>query len=200
MDRFWFFTWRTYGTWLPGKDGFVGYYAAANGKRVIDNRRGELPAGPIPRLEEYSRAIMAGEPVLLERRMADVVLGQLKETATFRGWVIDAVAIMANHVHVVYGVPGDPDPSAMLRDWKSYASRALNRSGAKPAGPRWWADQGSKRRLKDEDHRVVAIRYVRDQPEPLLVWLSEDARRLAGEPAASAAGFFHLGENASPGG
>jgi hypothetical protein len=26
VDRYRFFTWRTYGTWLPGENGFVGYY------------------------------------------------------------------------------------------------------------------------------------------------------------------------------
>ena len=65
MDRYWFFTWRTYGTWLPGEDGFVGYYRDAAGERVIDNMPGEPPARPIPRLEQYAREVMQGEPVLL---------------------------------------------------------------------------------------------------------------------------------------
>ena len=52
-------------------------------------------------------------------------------------------------LNLVFGVPGDPDPSAMLRDWKSYASRALNRSGAKPNAPRWWADQGKFEQAAD---------------------------------------------------
>ena len=33
---------------------------------------------------------------------------------------------MADHVHLVVGVPGDPDPHAMLRDFKAYGSRALS--------------------------------------------------------------------------
>jgi REP element-mobilizing transposase RayT len=188
MDRYWFFTWRTYGTWLPGEDGFVGYYHAPEGRRLIDNRPGGPLTGPIPELERFARGTMAGEAVVLDRSLAEVLVRQFHETAGFRGWEIDAAAVLASHVHLVFGVPGDPDPSALLRDWKSYASRALNRSGLKPVGPRWWADQGSKRRIKDEECRLAAIRYVRDQPEPLLVWLSEDARRWAGpgEPAADA--------------
>ena len=39
-----------------------------------------------------------------------------------------AVAIMANHIHVVVGVPGDPEPDTLLRDFKSYASLCLNKS------------------------------------------------------------------------
>src|SRR4051794_1993260 len=147
MDRYWFFTWRTYGTWLPGEDGFVGYYYSHYGRRVIDNQSGEPPTEAIPALERYARSTTAGEPVRLAHSQAEVLLRQFHETAAVRGWVIDVAAILANHVHLVYGVPGDPDPSDMLRDWKSYASRALNRTGARPGGPRWWADRGSKRRL-----------------------------------------------------
>jgi REP element-mobilizing transposase RayT len=182
MDRHWFFTWRTYGTWLPGEDGFVGYHYTPDGRRVTDNQPGEPQSEPIPPLERYAHDVMAGEPVLLTATLAKVVLRQLHETAAVRRWTVDVVAITATHVHVVYGVPGDPDPSAMLRDWKSYASRALNRSGAN--APRWWADSGSKRRLKDMEDRLAAIQYVRDQPAPLLVWMSEEAVRLVGPRGA----------------
>jgi REP element-mobilizing transposase RayT len=184
MDRYWLFTWRTYGSWLPGEDGFVGYYRAADGQRKIDNTPGELPTRAIPALERYAREVMQGEPVVLIPAQAEVLLAQFQQTAAYRGWVIDAVAVMVNHVHIVFGVPGDPKPSAMLRDWKSYASRALNRAGPKrPAGGRW-ADGGSTRPIKTDEHRLAAIRYVRDQESPLLIWLSPEARHLLGEPAA----------------
>lgn len=127
---------------------------------------------------------MRGDPVLLIQRQADALLAQFHETASYRHWVIDAVAVMANHVHIVFGVTGDPDPSAMLRDWKSYASRALNRVGPLPPCGRWWADQGSKRAIKTDERRLAAIEYVRDQEAPLVVWLSAEARQLLGEPAA----------------
>jgi REP element-mobilizing transposase RayT len=178
MDRYWFFTWRTYGTWLPGEGGFVGYYHAPDGRRVIDNAPGEPPTDAIPPLERYARENMAGEPVLLCRRQADALLAQFHETAGYRGWVLDAVAVMANHLHLVFGVPGDPDPSELLKGWKSYASRVLNRRGPRPHAPRWFADGGSKRPLRTDENRVAAIRYVQDQNDPLLVWLSDEAMRL----------------------
>ena len=131
---------------------------------------------------------MRAQPILLTVEQANVILAQLQETAAYRGWVIDAVAVMINHVHVVYGVPGDPDPPDMLRDWKSYASRALNQVGSKPQGDRWWADGGSTRPIKTDERRFAAICYVRDQTRPLLVWLSPEARQVTGEPAALAAG------------
>ncbi len=182
MDRYWFFTWRTYGSWLPGEVGFVGEYVTPDGRRVTDNLFGAPTTDPIPALEAYSRRVQSGDTVLLTLLHAESLLSQFHETAAFRGWGIDAVAVIPNHVHIVFGVSGDPDPSDMLRDWKSYASRALNRRHAKPTAPRWWADGGSKRVIRDEADRISRIRYVRDQESPLLVWLSEEAIALVGEP------------------
>jgi REP element-mobilizing transposase RayT len=54
------------------------------------------------------------------------VLSQLRETAATRGWTLFAVGIMANHVHVIVGVDGDPAPADLLRDLKGWTSRALN--------------------------------------------------------------------------
>ena len=184
MERFWFFTWRTYGSWLPGEDGFVSCYRDSNGRRRIDNAPGELPTGPIPNLERYAREAMKGVAVLLDAGQAHALLAQFHQTAAYRGWGIDAVAVMVNHVHIVFGVRGDPNPSAMLRDWKSYGSRTLNRVGPRREAGRWWADQGSKRAIKTDERRLAAIQYVHNQENPLLVWLSPEARRLLGEPAA----------------
>jgi REP element-mobilizing transposase RayT len=175
MDRYWFFTWRTYGTWLPGGDGFVGYYHGNEGKRVIDHSPGESHTEAIPPLERYSHKVMTGEPVCLSGEQAVVLLRQFQETAAYRGWSLDAAAVLSNHVHLVFGVPGDPEPSDLLKSWKSYASRALNREGPQRIAPRWFADGGSKRPLRGELNRVGAIRYVRDQTGPLVVWLSPEA-------------------------
>jgi REP element-mobilizing transposase RayT len=205
MDRFWFFTWRTYGTWLPGAGGFVGQYVTPDGRRVSDNTPGTPNTEPIPALERYARSILRKEPVLLTASHAEVLLPQLIAHATFRGWALDAVAIMVNHIHVVFGVPGDPDPDDMLDDWKAYASRPLNRlvgwdgrsipkpgparqarnneqqRGGRRTRPLWWERDGSTRALKTPASRVGAICYVRDQVNPLAVWLSDDARKLLAE-------------------
>ncbi len=189
MDRYWFFTWRTYGTWLPGRDGFVGYYHDNQGKRVIDNSQGESHTEAIPPLERYSHEVMAGEPVLLSGEQAVILLRQFQETAVYRGWSLDAVAVLSNHVHLVFGVTGDPEPSELLKSCKSYASRALNRAGSQRIAPRWFADGGSKRPLRGEANRVRAIQYVRDQAGPLVVWLSPEATILVGShPATHVAG------------
>jgi REP element-mobilizing transposase RayT len=178
MDRYWFFTWQTYCTWLPGEDGFVGDYRHPLHGRTIDHFPGEPTTAPIPALTRFAESAMSGTPVELIHTQAVHLLGQFHETAGVRGWVLDAVAVLSNHVHLVFGVPEDPDPSEMLKSWKSYASRVLNRTGAKPPAPRWFADGGSKRPVKGESNRASAIRYVRDQVAPLVVWLSGEAELL----------------------
>jgi hypothetical protein len=181
MDRYWFFTWRTHGTWLPGEEGFVGYYVTSDGLRVTDNRFGDLAGPALPALAQYAAKAMVQSSVYLSQPQAQRLLEQFHETANYRGRVISAVAILADHVHIVFGTPGDPSPDKMLNDWKVYASRALNRiAGWVPPAPQpaWWARGGSTRILKNVARRVGAIRYVRDQENPLVLWLNDEASQL----------------------
>ena len=183
MDRYWFFTWRTYGTWLPGRAGFVGEYVTTDGLRVTDNRYGD-PAGPAMPLAAYSAFIRNQPAVFLSGAQAAIVFEQLVETAAYRGRVLDAVAILTDHIHLVFGTPADPDQDKMLDDWKTYASRVLNRhAGWKAPAPRpvWWARDGSKRILKTPANRAGAIRYVRDQHDPLRLWVSDAATQVLAE-------------------
>lgn len=170
MDRYWFFTWRTYGTWLPGQAGFVGYHHNERGERVIENTPGTPPADAIPPLAEYARQLLKCPAVHFNKDQAVMLLEQFLETARARAWQIEACAILTNHVHLVFGVPGDPDPSDMLRDWKSYGSRKLNGKWQRPASGTWWETRGSKRALKTAAALKRAIQYVLNQENALLIW------------------------------
>ena len=183
MDRWWFLTWRTYGTWLPGESGFVGYYRPSSGPRRIDHAVGELATESIPALARYAREALISEPVFLAGAQASVLLAQLRETAVCRGWALDAVAILSSHVHIVLGVNGDPRPGQLLRDFKSYGSRALNANAPGQGRPKWWAERGSTRFLKGPEARAGAVRYTRNQENALLIWLSAEAGRLTGPVA-----------------
>src|SRR2546430_3302198 len=46
-------------------------------------------------------SIMKQSEVWLTAEQARAVVEQFRETATHRGWVLHAVAVMANHVHLV---------------------------------------------------------------------------------------------------
>jgi REP element-mobilizing transposase RayT len=178
MDRHWFLTNTCYGNWLPGDPrGFVG--------RVWEHRPGDpdesprvvhnIPGTPcdedICGLEERSRALLRGPPVTLTTEHADVLLGQFRETAGVRQWELLAVAIMFNHFHIVVGVPGDPDPSKVLGDFKSWGTRALSQRFEQPPSKTWWTERGSKRKLADERAVAAVVHYVLyQQPRPLLTW------------------------------
>ena len=167
IDRIWLLTWTTYGTWLPGDDrGFV----SPKFEGPVPERRNNEPGQPYdegrPALRLIADSKRAGDPVRLSRSQARLVRRQIEETARHRGWQLLAGAIMANHIHLVVGVPGDPDPSALLRDFKSYASRALNIRHPVAVKPRWWTEHGSKRKIADWDNLKTVIRYVRDQCLP----------------------------------
>jgi REP element-mobilizing transposase RayT len=177
MDRYWFLTWRTYGTWLPGDErGFVDPVVDEDGKRVIHNVPGTPLDADNQRLREYSKEIMKGAPVYLTAEHTPALLKQFEETAAYRGWQLVAVAVLVNHVHLIVVVPGDPDPADLLRDFKSYGSRSLNRRWGTPANGSWWSESGSRRRLKSEEHLQAAIQYVLQQENPLLIWQADGER------------------------
>jgi REP element-mobilizing transposase RayT len=187
MDRFWLLTSTTYGTWLPGdRRGFVSRVRAGEGPRVEH----DVPRTPydanMAGLRSSARANLKGAPVYFTAEQAVLLLAQFQETAAYRGWSLQAVAIMANHFHLIVGVAGDPDPEVLLKDFKSYGSRALNRRYSRPSSGTWWTQSGSKRKLPDEAALRAAIEYVRNQEQPLVVWIAENVRASGGRQSPEA--------------
>jgi REP element-mobilizing transposase RayT len=173
MERFWLLTWTTYGTWLPGdRRGFVSNVADSQGNAVRHNIPGTRCDKDIRGLHSFAEQQLAHEPVMLERDQASALADQFRETAQYRGWNLLAAAVMRNHVHLVVRVEGDPAPDTLLRDFKSYGSRRLNRL-FEPR-ERWWTQSGSKRKLPDSTAAATAVRYVRNQQYPLIVWLPDE--------------------------
>jgi len=175
MTRTWLLTSTTYGTWLPGDErGFVSTVTDGPGPRVRHN----VPDTPVDKdidgLRQSARALMKCAPILLNQEQACVVLDQFRETAAFRHWLLQAIAVMANHFHLVVTAAEDVHSTVLLRDFKSYASRALNRKWPKPASGTWWTESGSRRPLPDERAVETATEYVRRQQSPLALWLASD--------------------------
>jgi len=170
-DRYWLLTSTTYGNWLPGDSrGFVSNVRVDDGAEVRHNIPGTPYDADMPELQEHVRSKMKSDPVRFHADHAVQLLEQFQETAKHRIWRLFAVAIMANHIHVVIGVPGDPEPERLLKDLKSYGSRRLNRKWGKPGSETWWTESGSKRKLPDDQAILAAIQYVVDQEFPLLIW------------------------------
>jgi len=174
MDRYWLLTWTTYGSWLPGDErGFVGELRDTSWAKLLHNAPGTTYDSDVPLLERFAREALKGPVVRLVEAQGRALLDQFHETATYRKWLLLAAAVMANHAHIVVGVEGDPEPSDILRDFKSYGSRALNKRWPRPESDTWWTESGSKRKLKGEANVLAGMRYVRDQQYPLVVWLAD---------------------------
>ncbi len=172
FDRHWLLTWTTYGTWLPGDArGFVSPIPRESGKWTRVNTPGVAYDRDVSERLETSRRLLKGPPVFLRLPQAEPLLGQFQETARHRGWGLLAAAVMRAHVHLVVGVPGDPEPDALLRDFKAYGSRALNRRFSRPVSGTWWTEGGSKRVKRTEEAVVRAVRYVARQEGALVVWV-----------------------------
>jgi hypothetical protein len=83
--------------------------------------------------------------------------------------------VMFNHTHLVIGVPGDPDPQAILETFKSWATRAVKKLRPIPSNGAFWTAKGSKRKLPDaEALRTGVIYVVKKQPNPLAVWFAPE--------------------------
>ncbi len=168
--RHWLLTWTTYGTWLPGDArGFVSQHRVRD-EQVIYN----LPETPydhhLSLLNRYAALQLKGSPVRLSREHALAVRDQLLETSAVRGWQICAGAIMATHIHLIVEAPTDCSADILLRDYKAYASRALNARWERPASGTWWTTSGSRRHILGEESLCRALEYVRAQEYPLVVW------------------------------
>ena len=170
-DRYWFLTWTMYGNRLAGDaKGFVSNVREGSGPEVRHNIPGTPHDTDIPALEVYVQEQMKGPPVRIDVAQSEALLQQFFETSDIRKSFLMAVSIMSQHVHIVVGVPGDPDPERILNDFKRYASQRLNRSWTTPKSGRWWTRRGSKRKLQDDAAVLAAIKYTIDQEFPLLVW------------------------------
>lgn len=147
-----FFTWVTYGTWLPGDErGWVEY------------RRGWKPPDPVRKLEAAAR--MTEGACWLDPEQRAAVEEQVAETCRYRGWTLHAVNCRTNHVHVVVTAPGLLRTiRSQLKAWCSRKLANLARSRQQPGAPRthWWAERGSQRYINDEVSLESAVRYVRD--------------------------------------
>ena len=124
-----------------------------------------------PQRASTQRKAMAQEPYFLDRDAQAAVLEALRGVCAHRHWGLLAAHVRSNHVHVI--VDAEVQPEDIMNDFKSYASRELNRLGRDGSGRRRWARHGSTRWLwRDQDVRE-AIRYVvEEQGEPMALFVA----------------------------
>ena len=149
-------TWTCYGQWLHGDvRGYV-------------NREHRTPGAPFPYdhpgLMSASANRMAESPCRLDDACRRAVEATLHEACARRGWLLSAVNVQPDHVHVVVRAPGRTGKRAM-QQLKDRATRCLR--SRVPDRRRWWTEGGKVDLIFDERHLAKAIDYVTNgQPVP----------------------------------
>ena len=189
MSRHWFISSTRYGTWLPGDErGFVSTVRNPPGPRVRHNQFGFPYDADMPELRESARKLVKAPPFFLDLAKAKVICAQFQETATYRQWDMHGFSIMANHFHIIVTASEEFPSTSILGDFKSYASRALNRRWGKPPNGTWWTESGSHRPLPNEKALEDAIEYVLyRQRNPLVVWSKQLGMLIPGNEEAQGA-------------
>ena len=155
----WLLTFHCYGTHLPGhRDGSV--------ERTRAGRGGFLE--PSEALEHHAVHLQAQPAYHLTLEAASVVLSEIRRTCDFRGWTLLAAHVRSTHVHAVIDGPAVANQAAA--EFKTYASRALNRIEGRRNR---WSRGCDTRLLKDPRSVENAIQYVGlRQGTPMAVYVA----------------------------
>jgi REP element-mobilizing transposase RayT len=143
-------TFRTYGTWLAGDErGSIDKYhnTYAGPRAVASDKRKEIHA-----------ARLKSPPFLSNAAARKQVEDTVREVCRYRGWMIVAMNVRTNHVHIV--ILAAAAAAKMLNYFKSYSTRRLRESGEWEHSHSPWADRGSGRYLWTEEHIARAVEYV----------------------------------------
>ncbi|MGA2325166.1 MAG: transposase [Bryobacteraceae bacterium] len=126
-----------------------------------------------PQRASAERQKMNQAPYSLDPDSRAAVVEALREVCVQRGWNLLPAHVRTNHVHVI--VEAEVRPERVMNDFKSYASRALNRLGRDGPDRKRWARHGSTRWLWRDQDVQEAIRYVvEEQGEPMALFVVAD--------------------------
>ncbi len=104
---------------------------------------------------------MLQDPYVLDQGSRRLVLAAIRRHCEHRGWNLLAAYIRSNHVHAI--VEAEIQPERIMNEFKSYASRELNRLGT--GGPGLWTDEAVRQ----------ALQYVIDeQGKPMALFIAEE--------------------------
>ena len=148
-----FLTWTTYGTWLPG------------------DARGWIKSGvlgiqpPDRALEQHAREMMVESEVHLTPEQRGAVEQTIRKHCHIRNWMLHAVNVRSNHVHVVVTCACGGEKA--MDELKLWGSRSLSDLAglttpvARKAGRRhWWTEKGDVNAIDEPRYLENAVEYV----------------------------------------
>jgi REP element-mobilizing transposase RayT len=150
-----FFTWTTFGTWLPGDD--RGWF-----------KRGVGPQEPNP-LGAFAAALcMTSDALVLSLAQRAVVEETIAAHCAIRRWELHAVNCRSNHVHAVVSA-SDCKIEIPRQQFKSWCTRKLKEhQRAQLRIPKeliredWWTERGWDEYIDDERGLQEVNGYVSD--------------------------------------
>jgi REP element-mobilizing transposase RayT len=146
-----FLTWTTYGTWLHGDE---------RGSVDDEHNRVRTPfLVPDAALRERRAGALKHAPFVMSETERDVVDAAIREHSLEVGWVISALNVRSNHVHVVVRAD-DAAPERVVAAFKAKATRRLRDRGFVTPDRRVWTTHGSTRWINDERSFGAAVDYV----------------------------------------
>lgn len=149
-------SWTCYGQWLHGD--VRGY---------VDDRH-RTPGEPYiydhPQRRSAAANRMAEPPCWLTHARRGAAEEALREACAFRGWMLHALNVQPDHVHVVITARGLTGKRVMQR-LKDRATRRLRETV--PERRRWWTEGGKVDLIFNERHLGQVVDYVHSrQPFP----------------------------------
>jgi REP element-mobilizing transposase RayT len=146
-----FISFRTYGTWLHGdKRGSIDRF---------HNRYRSPYIAPNKKWREHNQQRLKAQPLILKARHRKAVEATIRETCEIRKWFLHAINVRTNHIHTVVSA-SHKKPGFVLGAFKANATRKLREGGLWSQSFSPWADEGSKRKLWNEQSVARAIDYV----------------------------------------
>jgi REP element-mobilizing transposase RayT len=144
-------TFRCYGTWLHGDE-----------RGSIDRFHNQYESpyiSPNVNWQKYNAQKLKGNGVILNARQRELVECAVREVCDYRNWLLHAVSVRTNHVHMVVSI-GSAKPENALNSFKAYTTRKMRQNDCWHSQHSPWADKGSKKHLWNESSVERAIEYV----------------------------------------
>ncbi len=109
--------------------------------------------------ETENKNKLKGEAIILKADQRKIVEQTIREVCKFRDWVLHALNVRTNHIHVVVST-GNHSAKSALNAFKTYSTRNLKQNDLWNFSHSPWSDKGSERYLWTEKSLETAIEYV----------------------------------------